>query len=124
MGGPLVCSLRPSRVPGPRWSAEAAASPAEIAMARLRDYFASSGPLAAAQDEHHKALSARDEAIPYSEAIFEQPALQQALAQIRASGREKQVARVLDAVAVGAEKGQSVGLLHEAELFAGTKPFE
>ena len=56
-----------------------------------------------------QALAARDEAIPYSKAILEQPALQQALAQIRSSGREKQVARVLDAVAVGAEEGFRVG---------------
>ena len=97
---------------------EAAASPVEIAMERLRDYFAQQGPLAAAQEEHQKALAARDEAIPYSDSILEQPALQQALSQIRASGREKQVARVLDAVALGAEKGQAAGLLHEAELFA------
>merc|ERR1712146_69997 len=72
---------------------ETAASPVEIAMERLRDYFAQQGPLAAAQEEHQKALAARDEAIPYSDSILEQPALQQALSQIRASGREKQAAR-------------------------------
>ena len=97
---------------------EAAASPVEIAMERLRAYFAKQGPLAAAQEEHQKALAEHEAEIPYSEAILEQPALQQALSQIRASGREKQVARVLEAVALGAHQGQSAGLLHEAELFA------
>ena len=53
---------------------QAAASPVEIAMERLRDYFAQQGPLSAAQEEHQKSLAARDQAIPYAESILEQPA--------------------------------------------------
>jgi len=97
---------------------EAGASPVEVAMARLRAHFAKQGPLSAAQDEHRTALAERESEIPYSETILEQPALQQALSQIRASGRDKPVSRVLEAVALGAKQGQSAGLLREAELFA------
>ena len=97
---------------------ESAASPVEIAMQRLRAFFRGEGPIAGALDEHQKALASRDAAIDYTEALLDQPALKQALAQIRASGREKQVARVLEAVKVGAASGQSAGLLREAELFA------
>ena len=97
---------------------EAGASSVEIAMARLRAHFNNEGPLAAAQAEHQKALADKDQSIPYSEAILEQPALSQSLAQIRASGRGQCVDRVLEAVATGASQGQSAGLLREAELFA------
>ena len=97
---------------------EAGASSVEIAMARLRAHFNNEGPLAAAQAEHQKALADKDQGIPYSETILEQPALSQSLAQIRASGRGRCVDRVLEAVATGASQGQSAGLLREAELFA------
>ncbi len=98
---------------------ESEGSPVDIAMHRLRQHFQQHCDLiAVAQNEHNQSLANREKSIPYSDSLLQQPALQQALTQIRASGRIKPAERILEAVAFGANKGQTSGLLHEATLFA------
>ncbi len=88
------------------------------AMARVRAWLAGEGPLVAAMAARERYLATRDEALPWSEALLQHPRLKATVDQVKASGRDKPVVRILEALALGAAEGQSVGLKREAELFA------
>ncbi len=97
---------------------DGAKSPVEVAVARLRDFFAGRGPMVAAQTQRVRLLAERENPLGIDRVVLGQPALSQALRQIKASGRQIPVERILDAVWVGLERGQTAGMLREAELFA------
>jgi len=95
-----------------------ATGPVAAAMQRVRDWMNGSGPLVEAMAERKHYLAAREDRLPWTSELLEHPALAPTLAQASASGRQRPVARVLKALALGADKGQAAGLKHEAELFA------
>lgn len=95
-----------------------ATGPVAAAMARIRDWLAGEGPLVEAMAARERYLAARDQALPWNDELLIDPRLAPTVAQARASGRDKPVARILEVLALGAAQGQSVGLRREAELFA------
>jgi len=95
-----------------------ATGPVAAAMQRLRDWLEGAGPLVEAMAERERYLAARDDAMAWEDGLLDHPGLASTLAQARASGREKPVGRILEALATGAREGQSAGLKREAELFA------
>ena len=88
------------------------------AMDRVRAWLAGEGPLVDAMAARERYLATRDEALPWSEELLTHPRLKATVDQIKASGRDKPVARILEALALGAAQGQTIGLKREAELFA------
>ena len=60
----------------------------------------------------------REQAVAIDESLLSHPGVASALAQIRASGRNKPVDFIIDAMLTGARDGQAAGLRREAELFA------
>ncbi|MEE4186133.1 MAG: AMP-binding protein [Gammaproteobacteria bacterium] len=94
------------------------AGPVAVAMDRIRRYLNNEGPLVAAMQEREAYLATREAPLPYNETLLQQSPVAQALAQLEHSGRAVPVQRILQALAHGAEQGQSAGLKLEAELFA------
>jgi len=92
--------------------------PVEAAMALVREYLEGGGLLAAAMERHDAYLAAREEKLPYEDALLEDPRLAPTLAQLRAGGRGHCLDRIIDAIGFGAREGQAAGLKHEARLFA------
>ncbi|MEM6709858.1 MAG: AMP-binding protein [Pseudomonadota bacterium] len=90
----------------------------EVAVARVRAFLENEGPLVAAVDRHRNEQAVRDAPLSLPADLYDEPMLAAAVSQLRVSGRERPVARIMDAVAYGAERGQTVGLAHEAQLFA------
>ncbi len=95
-----------------------ATGPVATAMARVRAWLAGEGPLVEAMTAREDYLAARDQALPWHDELLDHPRLKATVDQIKASGRDKPLGRILDALALGAAEGQSVGLKREAELFA------
>ncbi len=95
-----------------------AQGPVAVAMDRVRSWLNGEGPLVEAMAERRALLDARETPLPWSDALLEHPRLVATVAQARASGREKPVARILEALELGAREGQAAGLKHEARLFA------
>ena len=93
-------------------------SPITVAMQRLREYFAGTGPLATAMQSRADYLAARAQSLPLAEDILERPQLAATFAQARAGGRSLAVERIVEAIGAGAGGGQAEGLRREAELFA------
>ncbi|MCY4342252.1 MAG: AMP-binding protein [Gammaproteobacteria bacterium] len=93
-------------------------SPTAVAMQRLREHFAGTGPLAAALKSRAAYLEARERPLPQAAEILDGPQLAATLAQARAGGRSRAVERIIEAITVGASRGQAEGLRREAELFA------
>ena len=60
----------------------------------------------------------REQAVAIDESLLSHPGVASALEQIRASGRNKPVDFIIDAMLTGARDGQAAGLRREAELFA------
>ena len=87
-------------------------------MDRVRAWMRGEGPLAEAMAERERYLDQRDRPLPWRDELLDHPRLAATVAQARASGRDKPVERILEALKLGAERGQTVGLKHEAELFA------
>jgi len=92
--------------------------PVAAAMKRVRDWLAGNGPLVEAMAARSEDLAAREAALPWRDELLEHPRLAATVAQARASGREKPVSRIIEAMSLGADQGQSAGLKREAELFA------
>ena len=92
--------------------------PVAVAMERVRDWLRDEGPLVEAMARRRQVLEARDAPLPWADSLLEDPRLAPTVRQARASGRDKPVARILEALTFGATKGQSAGLKHEARLFA------
>mgnify|MGYP006278592721 FL=1 len=92
--------------------------PVATAMERLRRYFAGEGPLVEAMERRRQYLDSREAPLPDPAGLADHPKLAPAIAQLRTSGRERPVERILEAFTVGAKEGQRAGLAHEAELFA------
>jgi acrylyl-CoA reductase (NADPH)/3-hydroxypropionyl-CoA dehydratase/3-hydroxypropionyl-CoA synthetase len=90
----------------------------EYAIGLVREWLRGEGPLTAAMARHSDYLERREQPLPYSEALLDDPRLAPTLSQLRAGGRGHCLERVLDAIAFGAREGQSAGLRHEAKLFA------
>ncbi|MEE4175810.1 MAG: AMP-binding protein [Xanthomonadales bacterium] len=97
---------------------EDAVGPVAVAMGRVREWLKGEGPLLEAMARRDRRREQRDAPIPWQEELLTQPSLAPTLAQLRASGRERPVARILEALRVGAEQGQRAGLKREARLFA------
>ena len=95
-----------------------ATGPVAAAMDRVRAWMRGEGPLAEAMAERERYLDQRDRPLPWRDELLDHPRLAATVAQARASGRDKPVERILEALKLGAERGQTVGLKHEAELFA------
>jgi acrylyl-CoA reductase (NADPH)/3-hydroxypropionyl-CoA dehydratase/3-hydroxypropionyl-CoA synthetase len=92
--------------------------PVEASMGFLRDYVEGRGPLHDAMQRHQTYLETREQALPDIAPLLDDARLAPTLAQLKAGGRGHCLARILEAVTVGAREGQSVGLKHEATLFA------
>ncbi|MEE4300073.1 MAG: AMP-binding protein [Pseudomonadales bacterium] len=97
---------------------EDAQGPVETAMAVARAWVEGHGPLGAAMDARSRYLATREEPFELGDELLAHPKIAPALAQLRRSGREKPVERILDALRKGAADGQKAGLAHEARLFA------
>ena len=95
-----------------------ATGPVAAALQRVRDYINNEGPLVAVMAERENYLAAREQPLPWTAELLDHPRLAPTVAQIEASGRSKPLARIVDALSVGAERGQAAGLKHEAKLFA------
>lgn len=98
--------------------AEDGRSPVDVAMALLRDHLEGGDGLRASLARHEEYLRDRENPIPVDDALLDDPRLAPTLAQLRAGGRAHCLERILDAIGLGARKGQSQGLKHEAQLFA------
>jgi len=92
--------------------------PVAVAMERIRAWLRNEGPLVQAMARHRRRLETRETPLPWREELLQDPRLAPTIDQAKASGRERPVARILDALNVGAREGQSAGLKHEADLFA------
>jgi acrylyl-CoA reductase (NADPH)/3-hydroxypropionyl-CoA dehydratase/3-hydroxypropionyl-CoA synthetase len=92
--------------------------PVAAAMDRVRAWLNGEGPLVEAMAERRHDLATRDEQLPWRDDLIEHPRLVSTVTQARASGREKPVSRIIEALSFGAQNGQSAGLKREAELFA------
>jgi len=95
-----------------------ATGPVAAAMDRVRAWLRGEGPLAEAMATREHDLDAREKPLPWRDELLDHPRLAATVAQVRASGRDRPVDRILEALQLGAEQGQSVGLKREAELFA------
>ena len=95
-----------------------AMGPVAVAMDRVRAWLDGKGQLAESMALRERYLAARDQALPWTDELLHHPRLAATVAQARASGREKPVARIIEALVLGATRGQSAGLKREAELFA------
>jgi len=95
-----------------------ATGPVAAAMDRVRAWLRGEGPLAEAMAAREHDLDAREKPLPWRDELLDHPRLAATVAQVRASGRDRPVDRILEALKLGAEQGQSVGLKREAELFA------
>ncbi len=95
-----------------------ATGPVAAAMDRVRAWLRGEGPLAEAMATREHDLDAREKPLPWRDELLDHPRLAATVAQVRASGRDRPVDRILEALKLGAEQGQSVGLKREAELFA------
>jgi len=87
------------------------------AMATLRQHFAGAGPLGAALERRRDYLASLEQPIPDPADLLERPALADAVAQLEASGRGHCVKRIVEALSVGANDGQTAGVKAEAHLF-------
>ncbi len=92
--------------------------PVTVAMDRLRQFFAGRGALVEAMSDRAAYLAAREQPLPFNDALLADPRLAPTLAQARNSGRGSAVDRILQAIAEGAAEGQQAGLALEAQLFA------
>jgi len=95
-----------------------AIGPVATAMQRVRDYLHGKGPLVAAMKARTDHLETREEPLPWTPALLDDPRLAPTVAQARASGRSKPVDRIIEVLTLGARDGQAAGLRREAELFA------
>ena len=93
-------------------------STVEAAMAALRDHFAGGDALKVSMARRKKLKDQREQSVAIDESLLNHPGVALALKQIRASGRNKPVDFIIDAMLTGARDGQAVGLRREAELFA------
>ena len=92
-------------------------STVEAAMAALRDHFAGGDALNASMARRKK-LKTSGQSVGIDESLLNHPGVALALKRIRASGRNKPVDFIIDAMLTGARDGQAAGLRREAELFA------
>ena len=92
--------------------------PVAAAMKRVRDWLHGEGPLVEAMETRENDLAARETALPWTTELLKHPRLAPTVTQTEASGRAGPLARIVEALALGAEKGQAAGLAREAELFA------
>jgi len=92
--------------------------PVAVAMARIRAWLGDEGPLVDAMARRRRRLEARERPLDWHPGLLDDPRLAPTVAQARASGRQRPVERILDALAFGARAGQAAGLKHEARLFA------
>ncbi|MEM1412872.1 MAG: AMP-binding protein, partial [Pseudomonadota bacterium] len=97
---------------------QSGAGPVSIAMERIRAWLNGEGPLVEALQRRDRRRAAQEDPLPWQDTLLEDPSLAPTVTQILSSGRRRPVERILDALRVGAAQGQSVGLKHEARLFA------